>query len=574
MTSVSGDILTIDTNETLDSLFNAAWNSPSGDTGIYFDRFTSFTDGLTFYKRKGIRITITGASAQLTIPPKNFLYDDANVAKYAFLVDNGGTLTLGEKVNNISNIEPCGIFNNIDYGRYSEKDAFIRVDGSSFLNCYNAFIYCNAPIAIYNDVVFDYRNLSIKLLSESEFRYRCDQTTSNSYGLRITGILTLIGTSPLPGLTFENTNTAAIIIASASSSTIDYIFPNYNSIGIGGEDVRIKGGVTVVFIDPLKPVDEFDLNSVGGGIIQFKFSLTWKVTDVNNNPINSRFYLIDTDNGLRVSSTTAKNDYTSDLIINQTSNDNHVLELLTAVFSTTNNDDPPLDYRVPYNGCIYSYGYELSAVLNVDPDRPNTALVRLKNYPVSESDPNLVAAYPITLDHELESIVLNDDISIDQLEDYIRYDKSLSTGIDKPDYLSFVISKSGINYLCKYSINTQTYTLSGDSSLVLNLPEKVFSGNSTLQVIDLNGATVNFTINNIIPNSEVRIYRTSDDTELDGIESSGTSFTYTYNYTEDVDVKVVILNVGYIYLTFLTTLSSSPQVYRAEQKIDRVFFNP
>lgn len=111
-----------------------------------------------------------------------------------------------------------------------------------------------------------------------------------------------------------------------------------------------------------------------------------------------------------------------------------------------------------------------------------------------------------------------------------------------------------------YTINvnggdTPTVTNDGSGSVTVNNPKT-------------------FTVAGLIAGSEVRVFRTSDDTELGGIESSGTSFDYDYNYTVDTPIYVVIMNTGYLWLRYNDTLENSDKAINANQRVDRDYLNP
>lgn len=82
--------------------------------------------------------------------------------------------------------------------------------------------------------------------------------------------------------------------------------------------------------------------------------------------------------------------------------------------------------------------------------------------------------------------------------------------------------------------------------------------------------SVSFELTGLVPNSEVRIYRSSDMSEIAGVEDSTTSFSYTYEYTSDIPVYVVIHNVGYEYININTTLTASSTSIPIQQRFDRV----
>jgi hypothetical protein len=105
-----------------------------------------------------------------------------------------------------------------------------------------------------------------------------------------------------------------------------------------------------------------------------------------------------------------------------------------------------------------------------------------------------------------------------------------------------------------------------------------FAGSDLNNVVfkDVNGVevsyplSVSFELTGLVPNSEVRIYRDSDMTEIAGIENSTTTFSYVYEYSSDIDVYVVVHNVDYEYININTTLGSSPTSIPIQQQFDRV----
>jgi hypothetical protein len=84
-----------------------------------------------------------------------------------------------------------------------------------------------------------------------------------------------------------------------------------------------------------------------------------------------------------------------------------------------------------------------------------------------------------------------------------------------------------------------------------------------------------FSLTGLVAGSEVRIYNSSTGDEINGTESSGTSFTHTYTYTGDINIYAVIFHLDWkdIRLTGLT-LSNSDQSIPIQQQTDRVYSNP
>ena len=77
-------------------------------------------------------------------------------------------------------------------------------------------------------------------------------------------------------------------------------------------------------------------------------------------------------------------------------------------------------------------------------------------------------------------------------------------------------------------------------------------------------------------NTEVRVYRTSDDFPLAGVENSGTAFAYSYIWDgTDTDVYIVIFALGYQPIRFENQiLGRYGLTIPVQQVIDRVYTNP
>lgn len=86
-------------------------------------------------------------------------------------------------------------------------------------------------------------------------------------------------------------------------------------------------------------------------------------------------------------------------------------------------------------------------------------------------------------------------------------------------------------------------------------------------------ATPTLTLTGLKPGSEVRIFRASNNAELAGIENSGTTFAATYEYTGDIDVTIVILALGYQWLSVDYTLTAEDATIPIQQVVDRVYLN-
>jgi len=87
--------------------------------------------------------------------------------------------------------------------------------------------------------------------------------------------------------------------------------------------------------------------------------------------------------------------------------------------------------------------------------------------------------------------------------------------------------------------------------------------------VTINNPTT-FRVTGIIPDSEVRIFRTSDRVELAGVESSGTSFEYQYNYSGDINTYLVVHKETYEYIKIPgIILDENDQTVTVQQRFDR-----
>ena len=112
---------------------------------------------------------------------------------------------------------------------------------------------------------------------------------------------------------------------------------------------------------------------------------------------------------------------------------------------------------------------------------------------------------------------------------------------------------------------TLNITGGGDSPTVLNV------GGSTTVVQNV----VTFSLTGLIDNTEVRIYRVSDDVELFGVEnSSGGTVSYEYNAAGIVPVYIHIHHINYVFIRLELSLGGSNQSVPVQQRFDRAYSNP
>ncbi len=108
----------------------------------------------------------------------------------------------------------------------------------------------------------------------------------------------------------------------------------------------------------------------------------------------------------------------------------------------------------------------------------------------------------------------------------------------------------------------------------------VSGGGSTPYVRNIGASTttivtgVTFTVEAIVPGTEIRIFRISDDVELAGVEVSGTSFAYVYTYVSDTPVRIIIMQFGWQWKQINVTLGNTDASQRAGQLVDFADSNP
>jgi hypothetical protein len=92
----------------------------------------------------------------------------------------------------------------------------------------------------------------------------------------------------------------------------------------------------------------------------------------------------------------------------------------------------------------------------------------------------------------------------------------------------------------------------------------------------LDPTVANLELTGLKTNSEVRVFRVSDDQELAGIENSGTSFSYQYEHTgADTSVYIVVHALGWLPIRYEgISLTASGLSIPVQQTIDRQYANP
>ena len=116
---------------------------------------------------------------------------------------------------------------------------------------------------------------------------------------------------------------------------------------------------------------------------------------------------------------------------------------------------------------------------------------------------------------------------------------------------------------------TGTVTISAsESTLVSGEFNNTGTGSSTTV-----NSVSDITLTGLIANTEVRVYSAGTTTEIDGVENSGTSFTFTANVAASVDI--VIHHVNYEHLRIESyTIPATNTSLPIQQRFDRNYYNP
>lgn len=138
-------------------------------------------------------------------------------------------------------------------------------------------------------------------------------------------------------------------------------------------------------------------------------------------------------------------------------------------------------------------------------------------------------------------------------------------------------SETNINAQNGFKLKIDIKTISANTTAISSLYCFTNStATSRAYQYPLDPVVVNFTLTTLKTNSEVRIYRTSDDVEIAGVENSSTAFTYTYTYVGiDTSVYIRIHHLSYQWLTYEgLILSNVSQTIPIQQQVDRNYLNP
>lgn len=170
------------------------------------------------------------------------------------------------------------------------------------------------------------------------------------------------------------------------------------------------------------------------------------------------------------------------------------------------------------------------------------------NIYITQSVAATVAAYTgISIDSVTSKITLTSNHSIQEVYDYTQWWATQQTNIQYDEILS---TNNGQNFVSLYDLELNNCNLTGSGVIDLSGASKSFTtigtGSTTLTVKDSIGTHTNITFTNVPDNTEVRLYKVSDDSVFDGIEdSSGGTVTFPYTHTTNEDVYAIFHNLSY-----------------------------
>lgn len=367
-------------------------------------------------------------------------------------------------------------------------------------------------------------------------------------------------------LTFENFDNGSNIDNDISLETPNASNVRTNSI--------INASARVAVYDPVG-----DRN----GYVEVFREFDVAVTDTSNNPITYSYYAVDIDNGNRGTSANNVNRTADEVYSGQNVNGNitdtvlwetirNISGTITVDDRTNANDSIPF-YLVSYNYGIRSFNPTL---IGLNPYSETIQLV--DDIIISETDKSVVESYSAIETppqfYDRAKSYLCDNYSGETSTLVNRSGNEINLGsfdldIDATASQAFAFDGS------KITIHAEAFT--GD--LVTTGIISLLNGAQHIGVrTDANGTAAppaSFTLTGLKPNSEVRVYESGTQTELAGVENSGTSFTYTYTPSGGFDIDYVIFSTGYqpIRVTGVTLTSSNTSI-PVQQIVDRVYNNP
>lgn len=142
-----------------------------------------------------------------------------------------------------------------------------------------------------------------------------------------------------------------------------------------------------------------------------------------------------------------------------------------------------------------------------------------------------------TVNHTTQKITVTSNMTTEQLWSKIQDHLCLTANLTRADFFS---TSNGSSYTCTYDLEINNCTLSGNGSI--SMPSKVVTfvgtGAATVPITDSTGTKVNLVISNIVPNSRIQIYNTTDSTEIYNAVVTGTSLSLLQTWTANKNIRI------------------------------------
>lgn len=503
--SYSSPVLTITGTETVADAFADSFNSPSGDTGTYIDRFVidGDTDYIVYKIKANCRLSISGT---FTIFNSTVVFE-GTASNPEITINNGGVLTVGNSSSSNSNSKESKLITLRPFNFTWTSGASIIVGFGGRLNIYGSSLCLSSLLFFDSNSTFRYTNGEVQTLPTTAGYNQLYISSTTIQGTNL-----VFSQSPLSG------SGADVVISQPISnfkSTLGVQVQSSSSTGYVLNKVDFPGGYmesadTVIFLDFEGNYSTFFNSSFmyleGGtkeGRAIFRFSFTPSTVNSVGSPLeNARIYLIDTDNGNRDVLDA------SDITLTDVSNSSGLFPNITSITSgiirQVEDTEASRDSRLPINGVIHKYGYESALILNIDVIAPfNQKYFHSTDVFITETTQATVAGYTTG----------QTTFSADKLYDYASHDKENAVNIVYPTLGTRWATAVGLT--CK--LNTD-YTLSIDSS------NAGISVNHSTQVIEIPPLAAGTTFSNLEVSSLVLADTTTQTVSvkvLDSLEVAG-----------------------------------------------------
>jgi len=256
----------------------------------------------------------------------------------------------------------------------------------------------------------------------------------------------------------------------------------------------------------------------------------------------------------------------------RTSSSGAVSEIVT-IFNKYQ-DRAPSSNKTPFDIRIRKYGYIYSGFQSAVSE-PIRQEVRLPvNTNLVSNEAQAAAITGISLNFATETVTITSNHNAQSLYDYYQYQLTQTANMTYGEDL--IRTGNSFNFDdWDMVVNGATYTGDATTTGTISLTDGgVFNGVRT----DTNGTVappVTITLTNLQPNSEVRAYvgtNPATAVEIDGVENSGTLFTFSQTEAGN-DGYIVVAAQDYENLKINLTYASENQSIPIQQRFDRNYRN-